>query len=642
MPQFPEITELLQHLAAEEAAERAQHEDILSKMPLSERRKAGITWYPLQIREIYYDRAERVIMEIERPQNHEAAQLFQNGQQAVLFCNRDNDPTQRLRGTVSAVRNNQLRITLQANEPPEWLEHGKLGLDALFDEVSYREMRKTLQNVNDAQRNRLATLRDVLFGLQPPTFKPLAAPLEPAKHLNISQQQAVQQILEAQEIAIVHGPPGTGKTTTLVEAIAQCFAQKPDAKIMVCAPSNNAVDLLTAKLHEKGLKVLRLGNPARINNEILPHTLDHQTAEHPHFKLIKEYKKQAADFRNMAHKYKRNFGRDERQQRKLLFDEAYRLLQEVQKTEDYIVSNLVEKTQVVACTPVGSTHKSFENQHFDWVFIDEAAQALEPMSWIPIQKAERVILAGDHHQLPPTIKSENAAIRKALTQTLFEKAIAKHPQASSLLSIQYRMNEQIMGFSSQYFYGNKLVAAPQVAQSQLVFAEKEHAWSAPMWLVDTAGCSFDEKNIADRSGIFNPEEATLVQKLWQQLRDEWPKNQPLSVGIISPYRAQVEYLKEMFEADKNIPANIHLGVNTIDGFQGQERDVIFISLVRSNARQEIGFLSDYRRMNVAMTRARKKLVIIGDSATFAADDFYAQILKYAEDNDAYKSAWEYL
>lgn len=637
MSLFPSIAQLLDWLAVEEATERRQHEENLLKMSLTERKKAGISWYPLLIKETYYDRADRVTLEIERPQNRDVSHLFQNGQAAVLFSNRDNDPTQRLRGIVSAVRDNQLRITLQADELPDWVEQGRLGLDALFDEVSFREMRNTLQNVMKANKNRLAHLRDVLIGDKQPTFDEKMR-VEPLANLNEAQNKAVGQILSARDIAIVHGPPGTGKTTTLVAAIAQCLKISEKSTILVCAPSNNAVDLLTEKLHEKGLRVLRLGNPARINEQTQQHTLDEQTSQHPEFKRIKEYKKQAAEYRNMASRYKRNFGRDERTQRKLLFDEAFKMLDEAKKTEEYIVANLVEKAQIITCTPVGSSHKSLENRKFDWVFIDEAAQALEPLCWIPIQKAERVVLAGDHKQLPPTVKSESGEARNGLMTTLFEKAIALHPEAATMLDTQYRMNELIMGFSGRYFYQNKLVAAPHVRYHQLNMRDAKQ--NEPLWLIDTAGCGFEEKSLAESSGLSNPEEAALLLRIWLELKENLPTQTPVSVGVISPYRAQVELLKQTFEQEISTRP-IQLSVNTIDGFQGQERDIILISLVRSNDKQEIGFLVDYRRMNVAMTRARKKLVIVGDSATFASDPFYAEMLQYAEQQNGYYSAWEW-
>lgn len=632
MSTFPAIAQLLQWLEAEEASERAQHEETLQKVPLSERRKTGISWYPIQIRESYYDRAERLTLEIERPQNRDISHQFQNGQAAMLFSTRENDPTHRLRGIVSAVRDNQLRITLQADELPEWAENGKLGIDALFDEVSFKEMRQTLKAVTEAKSNRLAHLRDVLLGDKMPDFEKDTNFVVPA-NLNAAQAQAVQKILQAKDLAIVHGPPGTGKTTTITEAIALCLATKPDAQILVCAPSNNAVDLLTAKLHEKGLRVLRLGNPARISEQTIQHTLDQQITQHPEYKRINEYKKQAAAFRNMASRYKRNFGRDERNQRKLLFDEAYKLLNEVQKTEEYIVGNLTSKAQIITCTPVGSTHKSLSDKVFDWVFVDEAAQALEPLCWIPIQKAQRIVLAGDHKQLPPTVKTDQPEARQGLSITLFEKAIALQPQASVMLNTQYRMHQMIMGFSGEYFYQNKLACAPSVLQRKALASQ-------PFELIDTAGCGFEEKNTAEGSGIFNPEEAQLLHKIWRNLQNEIPNIGQCSVGVISPYRAQVEHLRQVFAED--LLSNKKLTVNTIDGFQGQERDIILISLVRSNDRQEIGFLADYRRMNVALTRARHKLIVLGDSATFADDVFYGGLLAYAEAQTAYRSAWEFL
>ena len=449
------------------------------------------------------------------------------------------------------------------------------------------------------------------------------------------QQSAVAKIVAANELAIVHGPPGTGKTTTLVQAI-KTLLQQEHGKILVTAPSNAAVDLLTEKLTDTGLNVVRIGNPARVNERQLAVALDSKIAAHPGAKEIKRLKKQAAEYRDLAHKYKRNFGPQEREQRKALFVEARNISAEVEKTEQYIIDDVLAKAQVITATLVGANHYSVRNLKYHTVVIDEAGQALEPACWIPVLKARKLVMAGDHCQLPPTIKSDQAA-QEGLSKTLMEKCVKLHPEAVVLLEEQYRMHQTIMGFPSGEFYGNRLQAHATVAH-RLLFPGDQ-----PLLFIDTAGCGFDEK--WEGTSLSNPEEAHFLIKHVAHLVKELnaffkPDNFP-SIAVIAPYRHQVELLKEevrSFRILQEVAASI--SVNTIDSFQGQERDVVYISLTRSNAESSIGFLSEIRRMNVAMTRARKKLVVIGDSATLSQFPFYADFITYAQEHHAYQSAWE--
>jgi ATP-dependent RNA/DNA helicase IGHMBP2 len=457
-----------------------------------------------------------------------------------------------------------------------------------------------------------------------------------AARLNASQQAAVNKILTANDLAIVHGPPGTGKTTTLVQAIKAMIKQNQQ-QILVVAPSNTAVDLLSEKLSEEGLNVLRIGNPARVSERLLSLTLDYKMAEHSHTKEIKRLKKQAAAFLDMAHKYKRHFGKAERDQRKALFAEARNIMKEVDNSEQYIINDLTGKAQVITATLVGANHYTIRNLKFGTVVIDEAGQALEPACWIPILKAQKVVLAGDHCQLPPTVKSVEAA-KNGLSTTLLEKCVAKHPEAVVLLEEQYRMNELIMGYSSTTFYGDKLKAHASVA-SHVLFSNDN-----PLVFVDTAGCGFDEKT--EHTSTYNPEEAAFLFKhltqLVSALDDHYEPNNFPTIGIISPYRLQIDTLKEQFVNAPDLqPYGHKIAINTIDSFQGQERDIVYISMTRSNAENNIGFLSDIRRMNVAMTRARKKLVVIGDSATLSQLPFYENFITWAQERDAYVSAWEF-
>jgi predicted DNA helicase len=434
----------------------------------------------------------------------------------------------------------------------------------------------------------------------------------------------------------VHGPPGTGKTTTLVQAV-KTLIQRDHQQILVVAPSNTAVDLLSEKLADEGLNVLRVGNPARVSEHLMSLTLDSKMAEHDSMKTIKKLKKQANEFRNMAHKYKRNFGKAEREQRKALFDEAYKIMKEVGNAEQYIIDDLVAKAQVITATLVGANHSTVRTLQYHTVVIDEAGQALEPACWIPILKAKKVILAGDHNQLPPTIKSIEAA-RGGLSTTLLEKCAGMYPEAVVLLEEQYRMHEMIMGYPSKVFYQDKLKAHISVA-GHLLFPG-----DSPLVFIDTAGCGFEEKR--DGTSTTNPEEAVFLLKHLSQfvavLSVHYSVQDFPSVAVISPYRQQIHLLNELLlHAPELQEYRTKISVNTIDSFQGQERDIVYISMTRSNTDGEIGFLSDIRRMNVAMTRARKKLVVIGDSATLSYLKFYADFISYAEKANAYQSAWEF-
>ena len=524
---------------------------------------------------------------------------------------------------------------LRVDDLPDWTRNGKLGIDALFDENSYAEMEQALRNANTLIDNKeKGALIKILTGDKEPTFNSEEQPLS-INGLNEIQQQAVNQILAGNELAIVHGPPGTGKTTTLVKAIKALY-DKDHKTILVVAPSNAAVDLLSEKLHVEGLRVVRVGNPAKVNEEQLALTLDSKTALHTQFKEIKRLKKQAREYRDMAHKYKRSFGQSEREQRKALFTEAKNISLEIERTEQYITNDVLNRAQVITATLVGANHYTIRHLTYNTVVIDEAAQALEPACWIPILKAKKVIMAGDHCQLPPTIKNADAA-KQGLAKTLMEKLVALHPHAITMLTEQYRMHEQIMQFSSNEFYSGALQANKAVARHTLFAGDQ------PVVFIDTAGCGFEEQQ--EGGGISNPEEANaMLQHLatyLQQITGESDGKIPFSIGIISPYRHQVAWLKEQVVSHPQLQAFLpNITVNTIDSFQGQERDIVYISLTRSNADNVIGFLSEIRRMNVAMTRARKKLVVIGDSATIAQFPFYADFIEYVEQAGGYMSSWE--
>jgi len=625
---------LLELLKLEREVDKQAYLELTRSSTVAERRANGLAWYPIAIRGTELNKAEYITVEVERTTHTDVSHQLRFGVSAMLFSNLD-AKNNFLEGTVTFSGGNRLKISFRTDELPDWASDGKLGIDLLFDDNSYDEMQSALKlAMTLSEKKEEGRIISILTGATASTFDQ-DVPLYDNPKLNSTQQAAVNKIVQANELAIVHGPPGTGKTTTLVQAI-KTLIKAGEKQILVAAPSNTAVDLLSEKLSEEGLNVLRVGNPARVSERLMALTLDSKVAAHSSVKEIKRLKKQAGEFKEMAHKYKRSFGRAEREQRKALFDEAYKIMKDVDKMEQYIIDDVTSKAQVIAATLVGANHYTVRGLRYNTVVIDEAGQAMEPACWIPILKGRKLILAGDHFQLSPTIKSD-AAAKGGLSNTLLEKVISLHPEAVSMLGEQYRMHEEIMGYSSAVFYENKLLAHGSVAK-HLLFAD-----DMPLVFIDTAGCGFDEKT--ESKSISNPEEATFLFKHLSRLVTELGKHyKPAhfpSIAIISPYKEQLHVLKEQLPHVPELqPYLPNISVNTIDSFQGQERDIVYISMTRSNTDGIIGFLSDTRRMNVAMTRARKKLVIIGDSATLSRHPFYAGFIAYAEKHNAYKSAWE--
>ncbi|GGI26278.1 AAA domain-containing protein [Pedobacter mendelii] len=629
---FKKLQDLLN---IERKADHQAYLKLTENTSAADRRTLGLTWYPIAIRNTEMGRGDYLTIEVERTTHQDLSQQFRFGSSVVLFSNHD-AKADRIDGVITHLNRNKMKISLRLDELPDWTRNGKLGIDLLFDNNSYDEMQNALKQAVLLSENDSANkLIGVLTSGEKPEFNNSVD--FTSSELNSSQQEAVNKILSAKQLAVIHGPPGTGKTTTLVQAI-KALSKQDGQKILVVAPSNTAVDLLTEKLSEEGLNVIRVGNPARVSERLVHATLDFKMAEHPEMKSIKALKKQANEYKNMAHKYKRSFGKAERDQRKALFDEAHKIGREIENSEQYIINNLFNSAQIITATLVGSNHYTVKNLNYNTVVIDEAGQALEPACWIPILKAEKVIFAGDHFQLSPTIKSNEAA-KSGLGTTLLEKMINLHPEAVILLNEQYRMNCQIMGYSSKVFYGNKLIANSAVTNRVLFSGE------APLMFIDTSGCGFDEK--ADGTSTTNPEEAVFLLKHLNTLVENIQNNASLnkfpSIAVISPYKQQVHLLKELMLANPDLIKQADkISINTIDSFQGQERDIVYISLTRSNTDGIIGFLQDIRRMNVAMTRAKKKLVIIGDGSTLSRSVFYNDFMKYAEDFNAYHSAWEFI
>ena len=490
-----------------------------------------------------------------------------------------------------------------------------LGVQLYFDETSYKTMFSALSDVMRAKNNQLSHLRDVLLGQEKPGQRELFPIRFP--WLNRSQEEAVNKVLGAKQVSIVHGPPGTGKTTTLVEAIYETLHR--ENQVIVCAQSNTAVDCISEKLVDRGINVLRIGNPTRINDKMLSFTYERRFESHPDYPELWSIRKAVRDIQS-------NMRKKSREERDTIRNRLSRLKFRATELEVKIDTELFDEARVVACTLVGSANRVMMNRHFTTLFIDEAAQALEAACWIAIGKADRVILAGDHHQLPPTIKCIEAE-REGLGRTLMQKIAHAKPETVSLLNIQYRMHEDIMRFSSQWFYHNELESAPEVSGRGILRLDTPIVW------FDTSECDFTENTREETMSRVNRQEAELLveqlRSYIQKISKERVLEENIDFGLISPYKAQVQYIRKLIKQDAFFkPLRRLITVHTVDGFQGQERDVILISLVRANEDGKIGFLNDLRRMNVAITRARMKLMILGDASTLTRHAFYKELYNY--------------
>ena len=634
------LKKLKELLVIEREEDFYQYKEQFLRAGIEQRKKNGATWYPIQILSNEIGYADYVHLEIERTNTLDMPHLFSTGKNVSLFSNKDPDEVQEITGTIKQSGKNKLKLIMHTDELPDWAYDGKLGINIQFDDNSYTEMQKALDEVIGARNNRVAELREIIEGNERPSFEKLDDSIL-IPQLNLSQNRAVRHILSANDVAVVHGPPGTGKTTTIVQAIR--LVLQTEKQVLVCAPTNTAVDLITEKLVEQGINVLRVGHPARVSDELLKTTVDGQIQNHEHYKDIKNLRRNAEEYFRMAGKYKRSFGREEAKQRAAYYTEAKNCIKESRLLEDYIVSSLFDNAQVICCTPVTSNNRALARKTFQTLFFDEASQALEAISWIPLLKCRRVIFSGDHFQLPPVVKSLDAK-KEGLDTTMLDR-LSKYEQVSSLLTRQYRMHQRIMDFSNAYFYKGELEADVSVKESLLSTNEDFELLHQPIELIDTAGRGFDEYQNPETLSTSNAGEADLLFKHLGLLLQQYSYSEPaypVSVGIISPYKEQIELLKEKLAAfDYSAYPVSELAVKTIDGFQGEERDIIYISLVRSNPDSEIGFLSDIRRMNVALTRAKKKLVVIMDTATIGNHPFYKAFIEYCESHNFYKSAWEY-
>ena len=537
------------------------------------------------------------------------------------------------RGVVSRLQKETIQVAFA-----EWPEVGLLAeserptfrVDRSSDEISRQRQRQGLEKARRAKDTRQAALRDVLLGVRAATFRPIEHAPMLDKNLNDSQQDAVRFALTAEDIAIIHGPPGTGKTTTLVELIRQ-IAQNGQC-VLAVAPSNLAVDNLLERLLAAGENAIRLGNPARVLPELRAHTLDGLLENHPEMRMARKITREAYLLRDQASKYTR--ARPAPGARQALRQEARQMLADARRIEDQVVEHLVSATPIVCATTTGLDGRLLRDRVFDWCVLDEASQGTEPVSWIPLQYADRLVLAGDPFQLPPTILSAEA-IAGGLAVSLMERLMdTPGPTIARRLVVQYRMHQAIMAFSSTEFYEGSLIASPSVSTHllrDLPGITSNELTGTPVSFIDTAGASYDETVEPDGDSRFNPMEAELVLQKAQALLDAGLA--PDDLAVITPYSAQVRLLRERLRRPE-------IEIDSVDGFQGREKEAIIVSLVRSNPDGEIGFLEDIRRMNVALTRARRKLIVIGDSATITSHPFYQRLVAYFDTIGAYHSVWE--
>lgn len=589
-------------------------------MGVARKVKRGLCWFPVTAGRSFYNSLNQLVLEVTRTEDTDIEHAFEYGRPVCFFRQAADGSLHyyNFQAVVSYADESRMVIIMPgAGSIVEVQNAERLGVQLYFDETSYRTMFEALEDVLRAKGNRLAELRDTLLGPLTPGFRQLYPVRFP--WLNSTQESAVNRVLCAREVAIVHGPPGTGKTTTLVEAIYETLHREP--QVLVCAQSNTAVDWIAEKLVDRGLSVLRIGNPTRVNDKMLSFTYERRFEDHSLYSELWGIRKELRSLKGQGRRGSYN-------EREALRSRMSRLRDRATALEVQINADLLDGAHVIASTLVSSNHRLLNGYRFGTLFIDEAAQALEAACWIAIRKADRVVLAGDHQQLPPTVKCYEA-LKGGLGCTLMETVVKNKPESVSLLTLQYRMNEEIMQFSSDWFYGGQLQAAPEVRCRSIL------DWDSPISWIDTSGMEFKEEFVGENFGRINRQEADLLldelQKYIARIGGKRILDERIDFGIISPYKAQVQYLRGRIKSSDALrPYRSLLTVNTVDGFQGQERDVVFISLVRANEEGQIGFLSDLRRMNVAMTRARMKLVILGEAETLTRHAFYRKLLAHIQ------------
>ena len=599
--------------------EKEEYKRLSEELGVARNVQRGLCWHPVRVGRNHYNSLNQLVVEVYRGEEHsDEEHQFEYGRQVRFFVENDLGQVtyKHYVGTVSYVEENRMAIVVPSASVIMDMENSAgLGVQLSLDETSYRTMFEALNDVEKTTNTRLVALRDVLCGLVEPGFRDIYPMRFP--WLNRSQEVAVNNILACRDVMIVHGPPGTGKTTTLVEAIYETLNREP--QVLVCAQSNMAVDWISEKLVDRGVPVLRIGNPSRVNDKMLSFCYERQFESHPDYPELWSMRKAIRQLQGLDKKHRNS---------DTVRNRIAKLRHRAEELEVKINAELFNQARVVSCTLVGSNSVLLKGRHFSTLFVDEAGQALEAATWIAVRKADRVVLAGDHCQLPPTIKCYEAE-RSGLSRTMMERVAMRWPQAVTLLCVQYRMHSDIMKFSSQWFYGGNLVAAPDVESRGILDYDIAMEW------IDTTDMDFAERTVSAGNSRLNTLEGDFfiaeLERYVQRIGVQRILDERIDFGLISPYKAQVKYLRSKIKKSAVLkPIKQQLSINTIDGFQGQERDVVMISLVRSNDDGRIGFLSDLRRMNVAITRARMKVMIVGDASTLQHHKFYAQLRAYIE------------
>lgn len=623
------FTTLLKGIEAERSQEQAYFEKLAEKDTLKHQVETGLAVHPTRFNSQHFTVGDMVELTFERTGNLEMRHRLKVGASIQII---QQQSELNLAGVISSIRRHIFKVLVHDHQAEKHFFSGShtYALRLSFDARTYRIMDDTIQSVI-TQMDTPPT-QDYIRGCFQEGYSQQKDGEEisiiPAPHLNDSQQSAVTTALASYPYHVIHGPPGTGKTTTLIELIRHLSAK--ESRVLVCAASNNAVDLLAERSHEAGLIVTRVGNIARISDNLVHLSLNEKARNHKDWIHIKKVKIEADEAQRQAKKFKRSFGPEERRQRNDLRKEAKDLRKWARDLEDKLVQTILDNSQVIATTLIGTESGVMKDMRFKTVVIDEASQALEPECWVAMLKAKRVILAGDHQQLPPTVKS-NEAVDIGLQITLFENLI-KRQQGISLLDTQYRMNEDILGFSNAAFYDNALKSEEKIRQHTLP------SDSAPLVFIDTSGTGFEEEMNPKQRSYKNPGEFFIIREHLLSISERAAGH---SIGIISPYKEQVRHMQESLGETEELKTH-DIRIDSIDGFQGQEKDIIYISLVRSNDQGNIGFLNDYRRLNVALTRAKKKLIIVGDSSTLGGSRMYTELINHLEKYGTYKSAYEYM
>lgn len=622
---------LLKAIDAERKHDEAFFRSLNESKTLQQKVNAGFMWYPINILRKSYTVGEYLEVEVQRIKNTENSHRFSEGMAASIFNVQDEKVTFKV--VVSAVRGDKMRLLLHTDqaEKIDVFDRGLSGVEVIYDDKPYKVMEKAIKAVIETKnefhkilRNGIANRSLDQYGIQTEQNRTI----DLRSDLNHSQKEALKICLSTPNLGIIHGPPGTGKTTTLV-ALAETLL-KTEKRILICASSNNAVDLLAERLSIRGISVLRVGNITRIHDDLMHLTIEEKVRNHQEWNHIKKVKIQAHETDKRASQFKRNFGIEERDDRRELRKEARELRKWAMELEDRLIEEIVLGSQVITTTLIGVSNRILNDLHFKTVIIDEASQALEPECWNAILKADRVILAGDHKQLPPTVKSSEA-IKLGLETTILD-IMTDNIMYSTMLNEQYRMNHKILGFSNEKYYKNQLISHPEVSQRTI---RNDHL---PLVFIDTAGCGFEEVINVEHRSYANHGEFFIIREHLLANRENFLG---INIGIISPYSEQVRYIRNQISDDIDLKT-MEIEVNSIDGFQGQEKELIYITLVRSNETSEIGFLKDERRLNVAMTRAQKKLVIVGDSATLGQHPLYVGLIDHINKEGHYDSAWNYM